>query len=112
VLKSFFLTILLFVASTLLIAEATLRSPLLQRTRLAEVSLSSQLLAQGTEFSEAANDAADVSDHPEQPADDTIVESDSSPAVSASSSTYPQPPHPYNVEAIEEFDEELYGEGS
>lgn len=32
------------------------------------------------------------------------------PKISSNKRTYPQPPHPYNMEAIEKFDQELYGE--
>ena len=32
------------------------------------------------------------------------------PKVLSTQVTYPQPPHPYDMEAIERFDQELYGE--
>ena len=34
------------------------------------------------------------------------------PQVSIRKLTYPKPPHPYDMKAIEKFDAELYGEGN
>ena len=34
------------------------------------------------------------------------------PVVKATGRTYPQPPNPYDMEAMEKFDQEVYGEGN
>jgi hypothetical protein len=123
-LKSLCLSVILFFASVLLVAEATLSSPLPQGTQfIAEATLSSPppLQAQSsekakTQSKEAAKAKVDVLESAEKSADSNIVNSSSSsekaPVVSASRSTYPQPPYPYDTEAIKKFDAELYGAGN
>ena len=106
-LKSFLLAALLFVASTLLIAQATFGSPLPQETHSPETAQ--------TQSSEAANTQSPESADAQSPESaDTLVDvpGKKAPVVSARRSTYSQPPHPYNNAAIRRFDEELYGEGN
>jgi protein-disulfide isomerase len=96
-LKSLFLALVLFIASLLLIVEATFASP--QETQLqaspeakVEVSPDNQQLEDNKEEQKPA------------PANTTVVK----PARSS----YPQPPNPYDMDAMDQFSDELYGEGS
>ena len=114
--KSLFLTAVLFVASTLLMAEATFSSPLPQGNPFPEAAETQSLERGNTQSLEAADANPDVADSPKQTADDKRVDLSNSPkkapVVLAPRSTYPQPPHPYNNAAIKKFDEELYGAGN
>jgi hypothetical protein len=115
-LKSLFLTAVLFVASTLLMAKATFSSPLPQGNPFPEAAETQSLERGNTQSLEAADANPDVADSPKQTADDKRVDLSNSPkkapVVLAPRSTYPQPPHPYNNAAIKKFDEELYGAGN
>lgn len=115
-LKSLFLSALLFGAMTLLIAKASFSSPLPQGTLFPEAAETQSLEKANPKFPETADANPDVPDSSKQTADDKIVDLSKSPkkapVVSAPRSTYPKPPHPYNYSQIEKFDEELYGEGN
>lgn len=115
-LKSFFLTLVLFIASALLIAEATFASPLPQKTLLIAEDTVSSSSPQATQSKESSKIQVDVSNGNQQPADSETENLNTSarkaPVVAAPRSTYPQPPDPYDMDAIEKFNEELYGEGN
>lgn len=123
-LKSFFLTALLVVTLTLFIAPPTFSSSLFSKTQLiaeatpnsplrlgsdsqnaAKTEIKNTVKANGNRLdcTKTANDAARVNL-------DTSCEK--TEAVVTPRATYPQPPHPYDTEAIKQFNEELYGAGN
>lgn len=109
-LQSFFVKFLRLVAVMLLIAQVTFTSAALaQETQPTEPT--------NPQPSERVNpNDADVT-APDKPiAEDRVVtpnnETEKPPAVSTPRLTFPRPPSPYDTEAIEQFNEELYGEGN
>jgi protein-disulfide isomerase len=105
-LKSLLLTLVLFIASLLLIVETTFASP--QGT---------QLMAEATITQSQASPEAKVKVSPDnqQSADNKEEQKPASantPVVKPTRSSYPQPPNPYNMDAMDQFSDQLYGEGS
>ncbi|MDJ0736121.1 MAG: hypothetical protein QNJ47_19000 [Nostocaceae cyanobacterium] len=112
-LKSLFLTIVLFLASTLLIVCATFASPLPQGNLLIvenSVSGSTTTEMETPASPEGETTKSDVSKE-SQPSME--VKKEEQTAVAGTTRfTYPQPPNPYDMEAIEKFNQEIYGEGN
>ncbi|MFH7026758.1 MAG: hypothetical protein ACHBN1_15440 [Heteroscytonema crispum UTEX LB 1556] len=99
-LKSLFLTLLLFIASLLLIVEATFAIP--QATQLiAETNLTQP---QASPTNQQPADKEEEQKPTPTPAN--------TPVVKPARSSYPQPPNPYDMDAMDQFSDELYGEGS
>lgn len=109
-LQSFCLKLLRLVALTLLIAQVTFTgAALAQDTQPTE--------PRNPQPSELVNpNDADVTVPDEPTAEDKGVtpnhQGKKPPVVSTPRLTFPQPPSPYDTEAIEQFNEELYGEGN
>ncbi|HEY9635698.1 MAG TPA: hypothetical protein V6D14_20000 [Coleofasciculaceae cyanobacterium] len=112
-LKSIFLTAVVFVAMTLLMAQAMFSSPLPEGTQFPESVETPSLKRVNPQSPEAADANPDVLAQPEKIADGKLSKSPKkAPVVSSVRSNSPQPPHPYDYSDIEKFDDELYGEGS
>ena len=106
-LKSLFLTIFLFVASTLLIVEATFSSPLPLGTLFIAQANSGSPTPQETQSPKAANKNADQSECSVRTADGTC---EPAPTAATTRALTPQPPAPYDREEIDQFNTELYGD--
>ncbi|HEY9651101.1 MAG TPA: hypothetical protein V6C95_10600 [Coleofasciculaceae cyanobacterium] len=109
-LQVFFRKLLRLVALTLLITQVTFTS-----SALAQETQPTELInPQPTELVNP-NDA-DVTVPDEPTAEDKGVppnnQAEKPPVVSTPRLTFPQPPSPYDTEAIKRFNEELYGEGN
>jgi hypothetical protein len=116
VLKSIFLTVVLFVAMTLLMAQTVFSSPLAEESQFLEVAEAHSLEQVNPQSPDAVDANPEVIEDVEKTADGEKVNLSKSPnkapVVSTLRSTYPQPPHPYDYSKIEKFDEDLYGEGN
>lgn len=106
-LKKFFATVILLIASTLLIVQASFASPLLETT---------QLISEGTPKTQTLTSPkspeipVESTQQNQQSTNDEKTEVKQTPTKVSPRLTYPRPPHPYNMEVIEKFNEELYGE--
>ncbi|NEO29960.1 MAG: hypothetical protein F6K36_05820 [Symploca sp. SIO3C6] len=92
---------------TVLIAQVTFSSAFAQED--------SSSIVVDTQAPEAVNTEAELSECNQPTANGEKVLSSNcrqAATVSETKLTYPQPPHPYDIEAIEKFDAELYGEGN
>jgi hypothetical protein len=114
-LKSFFLPILLLVVSTLLITATTF-TRFLPAGTLVAAAIPSSPLPQETRSLAPANAKAARSDHQFQTNEADKAELNRSrekaPEVSASPSPPPPPSSPYDMEAIQKFNRQLYGAGN
>jgi hypothetical protein len=107
--KSFFLKVLRFVALTLLIVQVTFSSALAQETLSPEAATNQSPEAiTPSKIERAAPDNLNADQITAAPKRDRKKAS----GVSVSRLTFPQPPNPYDAEAIDKFDEQLYGAGS
>ena len=100
-LKAFFLQVFQLVALTLLIAQISFSSAIAQETQPSEAVNTNKVDMPAPEKPTAKDSKATSTDQNKK-----------TPAVSALRSAFPQPPHPYDTEAIEKFNEELYGKGN
>jgi hypothetical protein len=116
-LKSLFFTLFLVLTLTFSNAKATLSQELYQKTLfIAEATIESPEAQANPSPSAPAKSNLDQPDDNEQKTDSAKVDLSSDraakPQVSSSPVSYPSPPHPYDMEAIKKFNEELYGEGN
>jgi hypothetical protein len=93
-----------FIALVLLLVNVTLTLPALAQTE----STSNSGISPTTETLDPRSDRPNSQPSANQRMEPTseVEQSDNN---RASARTYAQPPHPYDMEAIEKFDEELYG---
>lgn len=100
-LKAFFLKVFQLFALTLLIAQISFSSAIAQETQPSEAVNTNKVDVPASEKPTAKDSKATPTDKNKK-----------APVVSAPRSAFPQPPHPYDTEAIEKFNEELYGKGN
>jgi hypothetical protein len=109
VLKAFFLKVFQLVALTLLIAQISFSSAIAQETQPSEATNNqSSEVVKPNKVNVPASEKPTPKDSKATPTD----KNKKAPAVSAPRVAFPQPPHPYDTEAIEKFNEELYGKGN
>ncbi|NER51544.1 MAG: hypothetical protein F6J92_33805 [Symploca sp. SIO1A3] len=107
-LKSLFFQALRLLALTLLITQISVSHALAQEVVPPETTnLPTTETVTPSPVPTAVNDAQDI--ECEQSTTEDCVKI---PQVSTRKLSYPEPPHPYDMEAIEKFDAELYGEGN
>ncbi|HBL59354.1 MAG TPA: hypothetical protein DDZ80_12805 [Cyanobacteria bacterium UBA8803] len=105
------------VVLSVLIAQVTFSSALAEETPAPEAVNTQAPEVVNTPTPEAVNASPVDVPVPDKPAADSSkvapkVKKKKAPVVPAPRLAYPRPPHPYNMEAIEEFNTELYGEGN
>jgi hypothetical protein len=103
-LKSLFCKTFRLIILTLLIAQITLSTAIAQETQPSESNKTPTTPTVNPRTSETEKEEIKV-DRNKETADATKDKG------RASKIAYPQPPNPYDMEAIEKFDEELYGKG-
>ncbi|NEP02882.1 MAG: hypothetical protein F6K58_30370 [Symploca sp. SIO2E9] len=114
-LKSFLFRTLRLMILIILMAQVTFSSALAQENLSSTVVDTQTPEAVDTQAPEKLNTEAKLSECNQKTADGEKVLSSNCPqaaTISETELTYPQPPHPYDLEAIEKFDAELYGEGN
>ncbi|WP_088243954.1 hypothetical protein [Calothrix rhizosoleniae] len=106
-LKSLFLSIVLFLASTFCIISVAFASPLIPQANflVAQSPVSEEVTTKMP--TQKLSQSEDISQET-QPVESKQEEK--KPVVKATRRTYPQPPNPYDMEAMEKFDQEVYGE--
>ncbi|MCP2730894.1 hypothetical protein [Limnofasciculus baicalensis] len=108
-LKSLILKVLRLVAITLLVAQVTFSPALAVETQSsAGVNTNTSEVVDKGDINVPVTTTPTVDGTRVTPSSKGEKES----AVSAERLTYPQPPHLYDMEAIEQFNAELYGEGN
>ncbi len=105
--KSLFLNVLRVVALIVLIVQLTFSPALAQETPEA-------VNTQPPEMANPNEVKLPIPDEPKAEDSTTVPSSNPKPApkISKPKVAYPQPPHPYDMQAIEEFNQELYGKGN
>lgn len=114
-LKSFLFRTLRLIILTVLMAQINFSSALAQENLSSTVVDNQTPEAVDHQTPETVNTEPKLSECNQQTADGKKALSSNCPQaakVSETELTYPQPPHPYDLEAIEKFDAELYGEGN
>ncbi|MDJ0617614.1 MAG: hypothetical protein QNJ63_12865 [Calothrix sp. MO_192.B10] len=110
--KSLFLSIVLFVVSTFCIISVAFANPLISQGNLlvAQNPVSEEVTTETPtqESSQSETTEVDISKET-QPSVEEKKEANI-PVVKATRHAYPQPPNPYDMEAMEKFDQEIYGE--
>lgn len=113
-LKSLCLSIVLFIVSTVCIISVAFASPLIPQANflLAQNPVSEEATAKmpTQESSQSQTTEVEISKET-QPSIEENQEAEI-PIEKATLHTYPQPPNPYDMEAMEKFDREVYGEGN
>ncbi len=108
-LKSLILKVIRLVAVTLLIAQVTFYPALAEETQSsAGVNTTTSEVVDKGDVNGAVTDKPTADGTRVTPSSKGEKES----AISAQRLTYPQPPELYDMEAIEKFNAELYGEGN